>query len=462
MYAAAGGASLASRQARQRQRQQKKTQQLQAKLHPPKAAGLASDHAAEGASTPTRSQSRQFHQLPQNYLRAPQPHGRKLSATYTTQSKLLLPIEEGDTQSVSQLRMHSHAHSHGHAYAHSHSHSHGPAHAAPAPLSHHGQTPYQQFASSHGRVSPKLVHRHSGSSSSAGFHPVISAGQLHKSATATLPLVSHMEAEAMAVSPSAVAGVKTTVTSLETATPTSPPLASTSAAAAAAMAAEAEAELAGAGAMFVPHHDAIIVTPATPMASPGHVAKLRRPGPEELLFDSSAERQPLTADETLDDEDEPMHPPAPGQLERKCSVYRMRRSDAFEQDTGGASGGVGGAGGGLKRQLRELQFSTGVQQTQYEPLLADEPQLIFKGLGVNGRKMQICAYCEEGICVCEHLEVIPGTSWLTLIPMIYIYDSYSPILVNASLCVLCMLNNSLILVWVLVFSECRPLSVFNG
>ncbi|XP_032583652.1 uncharacterized protein LOC6617880 isoform X2 [Drosophila sechellia] len=413
MYAAAGGASLASRQARQRQRQQKKTQQLQAKLHPPKAAGLASDHAAEGASTPTRSQSRQFHQLPQNYLRAPQPHGRKLSATYTTQSKLLLPIEEGDTQSVSQLRMHSHAHSHGHAYAHSHSHSHGPAHAAPAPLSHHGQTPYQQFASSHGRVSPKLVHRHSGSSSSAGFHPVISAGQLHKSATATLPLVSHMEAEAMEVSPSAVAGVKTTVTSLETATPTSPPLASTSAAAAAAMAAEAEAELAGAGAMFVPHHDAIIVTPATPMASPGHVAKLRRPGPEELLFDSSAERQPLTADETLDDEDEPMHPPAPGQLERKCSVYRMRRSDAFEQDTGGASGGVGGAGGGLKRQLRELQFSTGVQQTQYEPLLADEPQLIFKGLGVNGRKMQICAYCEEGICVCEHLECAQGrAAWL--------------------------------------------------
>ncbi|XP_070070433.1 uncharacterized protein [Drosophila takahashii] len=399
MYAAAGGASLASRQARQRQRQQKKTQQLQAKLHPPKAAGavgLASggDHAAEGASTPTRSQSRQFHQLPTNYLRAPQPHGRKLSATYTTQSKLLLPIEEGDTQSVLQLRMHSHAHahSHGHAATHSHSHSHGPAISG-----HHGpvQTPYQQFASSHGRVSPKLVHRHSGSSSSAagGFHPAISAGQmLHKSATATLPLVSHMEAEAE--SPSAVAGVKTTVTSLETAaaTPTSPPLASTSAAAAAAMAAEAEAEAELAGTMFVPHHDAIIVTPATPMASPGHVAKLRRPGPEELFEAASAERQPLTAE---DEEEEP--PPAPGQLERKCSVYRMRRSDAFEGDSSG----------GLKRQLRELQFSAGVQQTQYEPLLADEPQLIFKGLGVNGRKMQICAYCEEGICVCEHLEVIP-------------------------------------------------------
>ncbi|KAH8353113.1 hypothetical protein KR084_008983 [Drosophila pseudotakahashii] len=403
MYAAAGGASLASRQARQRQRQQKKTQQLQAKLHPPKAAGgvglvSGGDHAAEGASTPTRSQSRQFHQLPTSYLRAPQPHGRKLSATYTTQSKLLLPIEEGDTQSVLQLRMHSHAHSHGHTATHSHSHSHGPAIAS-------HQTPYQQFASSHGRVSPKLVHRHSGSSSSAaGFHPAISAGQLlHKSATATLPLVSHMEAEAAAAeaeSPSAVAGVKTTVTSLETAaaaTPTSPPLASTSAAAAAAMAAEAEAELAGA--MFVPHHDAIIVTPATPMASPGHVAKLRRPGPEELFAAGSAERQPLTAE---DEEEEP--PPAPGQLERKCSVYRMRRSDAFEGDSSSS---------GLKRQLRELQFSSGVQQTQYEPLLADEPQLIFKGLGVNGRKMQICAYCEEGICVCEHLECAQGrAAWL--------------------------------------------------
>ncbi|KAH8248448.1 hypothetical protein KR032_010293 [Drosophila birchii] len=349
MYAAAGGASLASRQARQRQRQQKKNQQLQAKLHPPKAAGLglvSGDHAgAEGASTPTRGQSRQFHQLPTNYLRAPQPHGRKLSATYTTQSKLLLPIDEGDTQSVLQLRMHSHSHAH----AHAHSHSHGPAHA-------HGQaqayqTPYQQFASSHGRVSPKLVHRHSGTGSTAGFQPVYAAGQLHKSATATLPLHMQMEADAdtgggteagAGAMPSAVAGVKTTVTSLETATPTSPPLASTSAAAAAALAAEAEAEaeLAGAAAMF---------------------------------------------------------------LERKCSVYRMRRSDAFEQDTGS----------GLKRQLRELQFSSGAQQTQYEPLLADEPQLLFKGLGANGRKLQICAYCEEGICMCEHLECAQGrAAWL--------------------------------------------------
>lgn len=414
MYAAAGGASLASRQARQRQRQQKKNQQLQAKLHPPKPAGIGVGLGAAdgGASTPTRSQSRQFHQLPTNYLRAPQPQGRKLSATYT-QSRSLLPIEEaGDTQSVLQLRMHSHTHGHGHAHGlHGHGHSH----------LHHGlgppvQTPYQQFASSHGRVSPKLVHRHSGSS--AGFHPAAAAaaagaaggGQLHKSATATLPLVSQMEATPPTTPalPSAAVGVKTTAASLETdATPMSAAaptalgmaMASTSAAAAAAAAAEAEAhlELAGAEAMFVPHHDAIIVTPATPMASPGHAAavKLRRADDDEEPHDS-AERQPLTATDAYD-EDDPMQPPS-GPLERKCSVYRMRRSDAFEQSDAGVTSG-------LKRQLRELQF----QQPQYVPLVSDEPQLLFKGLG-NGRKFQICAYCEEGICVCEHIEVNSAVS----------------------------------------------------
>lgn len=436
MYAAAGGASLASRQARQRQRQEKKNKQLQAKLHPPKAAGIgvglgAADHG--GASTPTRSQSRQFHQLPTSYLRAPQPQGRKLSATYT-QSRSLLPIEEAgsDTQSVLQLRMHSHGHGHSHApgtlAGHGHSHLHH-SHM------HHGgppQTPYQQFASSHGRVSPKLVHRHSGSGSSAGFplatpagaYPASSpGGQLHKSATATLPLVSQMEPTpptTPSALPSAAVGVKTTATSLETAH------ASTSAAAAAAAAAEAELQLAGATAMFAAtHHDAIIVTPATPMASPGHAAaaaaaiKLRRGLPDEEDDDElaeAAERQPLTS---YDDEDEAMQPPS-GPLERKCSVYRMRRSDGFADATG--SGGVGGAGG-IKRQLRELQF----QQTQYEPLVSDEPQLLFKGLG-NGRKWQLCAYCEEGICVCEHLEVI---RLLNVLPLCFSLSLF--------LCVICIL-----------------------
>ncbi|XP_034474912.1 uncharacterized protein LOC117782078 [Drosophila innubila] len=450
MYAAAGGASLASRQARQRQRQQKKNQLIQAKLHPPKAPGVgveigATDHG--GASTPTRSQSRQFHQLPTNYLRAPpQPQGRKLSATYT-QSRSLLPIEEaGDTQSVLQLRMHSHSHSHshdhhghGHAHAHSHlgghghshmhhSHLHGGGAPIPPPIQTPIQTPYQQFASAHGRASPRLVHRHSGSgSSSAGFYTGAAAaaaagsagGQLHKSATATLPLVSQMEPTPPTTPalPSDAVGVKTTATSLETAAATAmqPTLgmsmASTSAAAAAAAAAadtaEADLELSGAAAMFVAHHDAIIVTPATPMASPGHVAAIKLRRGEDVVEDElqdAAERQPLTAQDAYDeDADEAMQPPA-GPLERKCSVYRMRRSDAFEQ----GDGAVGGVTSGLKRQLRELQF----QQPQYEPLVSDEPQLLFKGLA-NGRKWQLCAYCEEGICVCEHIECAQGrAAWL--------------------------------------------------
>lgn len=92
MYAAAGGASLASRQKRKNQAAQakkdtaKNQQLLREKLAQVKAAG---------ASTPTKS--RGFHQLPAGYLRPPQGQGRKLSATYTgTQgSRLLLTINEG-------------------------------------------------------------------------------------------------------------------------------------------------------------------------------------------------------------------------------------------------------------------------------------------------------------------------------------------------------------------------------
>ncbi|XP_029715172.2 uncharacterized protein LOC109414353 isoform X2 [Aedes albopictus] len=76
MYAAAGGASLASRQARKKQAAQntknKATNQqiLREKL------------AAKAVTTPTKS--KQFHQLPASYLRAPHQHHRKLSAGYTT------------------------------------------------------------------------------------------------------------------------------------------------------------------------------------------------------------------------------------------------------------------------------------------------------------------------------------------------------------------------------------------
>ncbi|XP_061390483.1 uncharacterized protein LOC133325777 [Musca vetustissima] len=357
MYAAAGGASLASRQARQRQRQQKKSQQLQAKLHPPKApCPSVGEH---GASTPTRH-SRQFHQLPNNYLRTPQAQGRKLSASYTAQSKLLLPIDEGDTQSVMHMRIHSHPHAHGHSH-HAHSHSHQEhQHMVPYTGHHH-----------HGRVSPKLVHRHSGSSGTSFHH-----SHLPKSATATLPLVSQVEATPP-TSPSGVAaaGKPDDATALPPTT----------------------CQEAG---IPMAYHDSIIVTPATPMASPGHVAK-----PHEELPDAVAEKQPLTAAADSCDDDDQAHPPT-GPLERKCSVYRMRRSDAFEHDPPVVIGGV-------RRQFKELQFNQ--QNQHYEPLLTDDPHLVFKGLPSTtaGRKIQICAYCEEGICVCEHIECAQGrAAWL--------------------------------------------------
>lgn len=61
MYAAAGGASLASRQARQRQRQNKKTEKL-AKL---KTQTQKNAQAIAASKAPT--QSKQFHNLPANY-----------------------------------------------------------------------------------------------------------------------------------------------------------------------------------------------------------------------------------------------------------------------------------------------------------------------------------------------------------------------------------------------------------
>lgn len=107
MYAAAGGASIASRQARQKQRQQNKNnREAQQKKLAQLRAGIGT---AAPAKTPT--QSKQFHQLPQNYLRTPNAQARKLSAGYTTQSKLLLPIDEGNN---SQQHQHPHSSYTGH------------------------------------------------------------------------------------------------------------------------------------------------------------------------------------------------------------------------------------------------------------------------------------------------------------------------------------------------------------
>ncbi|XP_055852974.1 uncharacterized protein LOC129916825 [Episyrphus balteatus] len=298
MYAAAGGASLASRQARQRQRQQNKTKAAQAKLHP--ASKALAIQLAAGVPAASHQQSRQFHQLPSTYLRTPQAQARKLSASYTAQSKLLLPIDEGDGQSLHTHHVHRH----------------------------------HDFIA---RTS-KLVHRHSGSGGPTFHH-----SHLTKSATATLPLVSQMDATP----------------------PTSPLVAKPI---------EEEQQHPSDGGrmqMQVPQ-DSIIVTPATPMASPGHVAR----------------------DPTTTSSNEVNIAPPMGQLERKCSVYRMRRSDAFEQD---------------------MADNAANAAQQFEPLCTDETSLIFKGLpnGSGGHKWQPCAYCEEGICVCEHIECAQGrAAWL--------------------------------------------------
>lgn len=96
MYAAAGGASLASRQKRKNQaalnvKNKALLQQgLKDKLAASRASGLA-------AAVPTKAQSRAFHQLPTSYLlRTPTQlqAARKLSGYTQTQSRLLLPIDE--------------------------------------------------------------------------------------------------------------------------------------------------------------------------------------------------------------------------------------------------------------------------------------------------------------------------------------------------------------------------------
>lgn len=148
MYAAAGGASC--RNARKRQAQQLvKDKAAQAKALKDK---LDAEKAAE-QSTPTRS--KQFHQLPASYLRAPHvPHGRKMSAGYTGSSgKLLLPISEQSAQrhSPSQRTLHHHSRQNLH-------------------YSNEPQTPTHR----HRELRLEIEHR-----------------KLSKSATASFPLVSH-------------------------------------------------------------------------------------------------------------------------------------------------------------------------------------------------------------------------------------------------------------------------------
>lgn len=121
MYAAAGGASLASRQKRKNQAAQnvknKALLQQGLKDHIDKLAASRASNLAQ------KAQSRPFHNLPSSYLRAPQAHVRKLSAGYTTQNKILVPINESNNQYFAHFHNHHHhAHDHHPSLAHEHHH----------------------------------------------------------------------------------------------------------------------------------------------------------------------------------------------------------------------------------------------------------------------------------------------------------------------------------------------------
>lgn len=135
MYAAAGGASLASRQKRKNQAAQnvKNKALLQQGLKDKLAASRASNLAP-------KAQSRQFHNLPPTYLRAPQAHVRKLSAGYTTQNKILVPINESNNQYFAHFHPHHHHHAHEHpSLAHEYHHN-RPVSPRPSSAVHHAST----------------------------------------------------------------------------------------------------------------------------------------------------------------------------------------------------------------------------------------------------------------------------------------------------------------------------------
>lgn len=195
MYAAAGGASLASRQKRKNQAAQnvKNKALLQQGLKDK----LAASRASNLAQTPTRAQSRQFHNLPATYLRTPQAHMRKLSAGYTSQSKILVPINESNNQYF--------AHHHGH---HQHEHDHDASeHMADHDQPHSSHLHHHHHMHPHHHHHPHLFPSQSHRKPSSAIAAVAAASlratdhglhflgadnkKLIKSATASIPLTQY-------------------------------------------------------------------------------------------------------------------------------------------------------------------------------------------------------------------------------------------------------------------------------
>ncbi|XP_059612828.1 uncharacterized protein LOC132259281 [Phlebotomus argentipes] len=287
MYAAAAGASLGSRQARKQQRQQNnKNRELLKQGLKEKLASKAA-----GASTPTKS--RQFHQLPPNYLRTPYAQARKLSASFA---------QHGSKATITDAAPGS---------------PHTPHHAHP----HH-----QHFHSYDTQCQKTGPHQND-----------LHRQQLIKSATATFPLVSRAD-----VSPPPSPGL----------TPAGEPSSN--------LLLILDQPKEGL------HPDSIFVTPATPIASPGHVTRQGSP--------------------TL-----ALQLPVP--LERKCSVYRARKMDAMEPTDPNAPTVT------IKvDDAYALPYA-------YDPLLP------------NG-KWCPSEYCDSehrhlGVCTCDHIECAQGrAAWL--------------------------------------------------
>lgn len=283
MYAAAGGASLASR----RKGKEKAAQNVKNKALLQQ--GLK-DKLALGLATPTKAQSRQFHNLPATYLRTPQAQARKLSAGYTTNSRLLLPINESN-----QNDTHNQSHHHQH---HHHTHPNHPNHRPLSPRSEH--PPH---------------HRQ--------FHHY---DKNYITKSATLPLVVSQSEPTPPTSPITLYNSST-----------KPP------------------DQNEHHALHIQVQDSIIITPATPQASPG-----RSPTGE------------------------------PNQLERKCSFYRGRKLDTHDPNVNNKPGTI----------------TSSHDQLVY----ADEYHTTYN-LPNGGQKWTDADYCDSehrhmGVCTCDHVEVM--------------------------------------------------------
>lgn len=350
MYAAAGGASLASRQKRKNQAalNVKNKALLQQGLKDKLAATRAS-----GLATPTKAQSRQFHNLPPTYLRTPQAQARKLSAGgYTNaQSRLLLPINESNPNLV-DTQHHNYLH-----HQQQNQQLHHPTHQQQI----HQQQHFQQqlhTRSTHGgggaAADHPCTHNHPSHPCPQHPHHYNNSRFHHMPKSATLPIVSQSEP-----TPPATPATPTTTTTSSTKAGTG----------AAAGGLGGDGTLAGRTGtctdqhqqysihIQVPTHDSIIVTPATPLASPGPP------------------------------------PTTPNHLERKCSFYRGKKLNTFDESLNKTTTIT-------YSEDQLLQYSADEYHTAYN---------LPNGGGTAGKWVD-SDYCDSehrhmGVCTCDHVEV---------------------------------------------------------